>query len=83
MYFVSNRTGSKGGLDIWYSELDDKGHFSRPKNCGTKINTVGDELSPFYNQKENALYFSSTYHHGYGGLDIFKTTGALRMVSPS
>ena len=78
MYFVSDRVGTKGGLDIWYTELGERGHFSRPKNCGSRINTVGDEISPFYNQKEKTMYFSSNYHHGFGGMDIFKTNGKTK-----
>lgn len=78
LYFVSDRSGTKGGMDIWYAEMGDKGHFKAPRNCGTKINTVGDDISPFYNQSEGALYFSSTYHLGYGGYDGFKALGKTK-----
>lgn len=78
LYFVSDRTGTKGGLDIWYAEMGDKGHFKRPKNCGTKMNTNGDDISPFYNQAEETMYFSSNYHMGFGGFDAFASKGKLK-----
>ena len=78
LYFASDRPKSKGGLDIWYAEMNDDGHFKAPKNCGSKINTPGDDLSPFYNQKEQTLYFSSNYHLGFGGFDAFKSKGKTK-----
>lgn len=73
LYFVSNREGGKGGLDIWYSMVNKKGEFSTPKNLGSKINTDRDELTPFYDSKANALYFSSNGWISMGGQDIFKS----------
>ena len=72
LYFVSDREGGKGGLDIWYSAMNKKGEFSTPKNAGNKINSDRDERSPFFDSKTNTLYFSSDGWIGMGGLDIFK-----------
>ena len=83
LYFVSDRTGTKGGLDIWYAEMKDNKHFKTPKNCGTRINTPGDEISPFYHHSENTMYFSSNYHLGYGGLDVFKSSGDTKSWKPA
>ncbi|MEQ8521853.1 MAG: OmpA family protein, partial [Vicingaceae bacterium] len=74
MYFSSDRPGGKGGLDLWYSELKN-GVFTTPRNCGTRINTPGDEITPFYDIESNALYFSSDGHPGFGAMDIFKAYG--------
>lgn len=78
LYFVSDREGGKGGKDIWFAEyVTKKGEFKEPKNAG-KINTVFDEVSPFYDWKNKTLYFSSEGHPGIGGLDIFETIGELK-----
>ena len=68
IYFVSDRKGGKGGLDIWSSHIVNN-EFSAPKNVSS-INTAGDELSPFYHEKSASLYFSSDGYHTLGGLDV-------------
>jgi OOP family OmpA-OmpF porin len=73
LYFVSDREGGKGGLDIWASAVNKKGEFGTPKNLGSKINTDRDEVTPFYDSKSSTLYFSSNGWISMGGQDIFKT----------
>ncbi len=73
LYFVSDREGGKGGLDIWYAPLSKKGEFGAPKNAGNKINTDRDEVTPFWDTKTNTLYFSSNGWINMGGYDIFKS----------
>ncbi len=81
MYFSSNRAGGYGGYDIWYVNLTIAD--SKPINLGSVINTKGDEVTPHYCDDEEALYFSSNYHKGFGGFDIFRSEGALnRWTTP-
>jgi OOP family OmpA-OmpF porin len=76
IYFVSSRPEGRGGLDIWYTVWDDKKNvYSKVKNAGSKVNTLGDEMTPFYDLPTRTLYFSSTGHPGIGGLDIFRAFG--------
>lgn len=75
MYFVSNRVGSKGGMDIYYASMDEEGEFNAPKNLGSKINTKYDDVTPFYDDANDKLYFSSEGHAGFGGLDVFSVDG--------
>lgn len=78
LYFVSDRINGKGGLDIWYSIYDSKkGVFKEPRNCGRSVNTTGDEITPFFDNKNHTLYFSSNGRPNIGGFDIFKTVGEL------
>jgi len=71
LWFASNRAGGKGGFDIWKSKLSDPGVFSEPENAGDEINTSGNEICPF--EKPNGyFYFSSDFHPGMGGYDIFQ-----------
>lgn len=79
VYFVSDRPGSKGGMDIWYSVFDKReGVFKEPRNAGSKINTRGNECCPFYDEKNRTLYFSSDLRPGFGGYDIYISTGSAR-----
>ena len=70
LYFASDRPGGFGGADIWMSTFKD-GHFQAPVNLGSKINTAGEEQSPFIHYDNQTLYFSSDGHPGVGGIDIF------------
>ena len=75
LYFASDRTGSKGGMDIYYAERNKNGEFANPKNLGKAVNTKEDEVTPFYDQVNNRLLFSSEGHVGLGGLDVFGVEG--------
>ncbi len=72
IYFASNRKNSKaqGGIDLYSARMSSRGRFSKVKNLGTPINTAGDEMFP-YVADDGKLYFSSTGHPGFGGLDLF------------
>ena len=74
LFFVSDRPGGQGGLDIWYSQWQNN-RFSQPVNAGIEINTIGDDITPFYDTVSQKLYFSSEFHKGYGGFDIFYSKG--------
>ncbi len=71
LYFVSNRTGGFGGKDIWYCTRNDNGTWNGPFNCGPKINTSGNETSPFIHADNRTLYFCTDARVGMGGQDIF------------
>lgn len=73
LYFASDMAGGRGGVDIWYCELQRDGSWGAPRNAGSQINSTGDEMFPSVEGDE--LYFSSTGHIGMGGLDIFKAKG--------
>ncbi len=71
LYFVSNRPGGYGNMDIWKSVLTEKGTFSTPINLGPTINTSSDEMSPFIHTDNQTLYFASNGHPGMGDFDLF------------
>ena len=72
LYFVSDMPGGQGGKDIWKAEKQG-GSYGKPVNLGTAINTPGDEMFP-YVRDNGELYFSSNYHPGMGGYDLFMAT---------
>jgi OmpA-OmpF porin, OOP family len=77
LYFSSNRKlQSRGGYDIWYSVYDTASkRYRRPQNAGKQINTEQDEITPYYNSKENRLYFASNGLPNFGGFDVFSADG--------
>ncbi len=73
LYFASDRIGSFGQSDIYYTHRDSKGQWARPKNAGPIVNTRGSEVSPFFHPEHNVLYFSSDGHLlNFGEYDIYK-----------
>ncbi|MBA2613456.1 MAG: OmpA family protein [Bacteroidetes bacterium] len=72
LYFTSRMSGGYGGLDIWRCTYDAKANvWGQPTNAGPAVNTEGDEMYPTISDDGKKLYFSSNYHPGMGGLDIF------------
>jgi len=73
VYFASSREGGMGEMDIYYVTFEGNGNYSVPVNLGNIINTQGKEATPFFHQSTQTLFFSSTWHPGLGGFDIFKS----------
>lgn len=74
LYFSSDRSGGKGGFDIWRVALDENGNIKgNPENLDYPVNSEFDEKTPFYHQETSTLFFSSTGHNSIGGLDIYKS----------
>ncbi len=71
LFFVSDRTGGEGGMDIWQVEILENGQYGSPKNAGKGINSQEDEITPYFEEATQQLYFSSNWHYGLGGYDIF------------
>ena len=71
LYFVSNRPGGQGKMDLWKSTLTLQGSFGEPINLGKTINTAEDEMSPFIHMDNQTLYFASNGHVGMGDFDLF------------
>jgi tetratricopeptide (TPR) repeat protein/septal ring-binding cell division protein DamX len=77
IYFASNRPNGQGGMDLWFASRPiGEEEFGEAINLGPNVNTSGNEITPFFSAKENALYFSSDGHITMGGFDIMKAVGA-------
>ncbi len=68
LYFSANHPDGWGGYDIWVSERGPDG-WGAPVVMSRSINTIGNEKFPSVDG--DTLYFSSDFHPGMGGLDIF------------
>lgn len=73
LFFASNRAGGQGGMDIWYSKINKDGTYEAAMNAGKKVNSIEDDITPFFCKPCQELFFSSTWHKGLGGFDIFKS----------
>ncbi|HYC84595.1 MAG TPA: OmpA family protein [Chryseosolibacter sp.] len=74
LFFASDRLGSFGLSDIYYTVKDKKGAWTKAVNMGPIINTRGNEVSPFFHHKYNVLYFSSNGQPlNFGEFDIYKS----------
>jgi outer membrane protein OmpA-like peptidoglycan-associated protein len=70
LYYVSNREGGQGGLDIWVTHFTN-GKWGAPENLGPEINTPYDDIAPFIHFDNQTLYFASEGHPGMGDMDLF------------
>jgi hypothetical protein len=69
IYSADDQKGN-GGLDLWISSLENDGSFQKSVNLG-ELNSVENEVSPWFDPLLKRIYFSSTWHAGFGGYDIF------------
>ncbi|MFN4080307.1 MAG: carboxypeptidase regulatory-like domain-containing protein [Saprospiraceae bacterium] len=69
LFFASNRPGGSGGWDIYVSQWNGS-DWGFPQNLGPTLNTEGNEITPFFDG--TSLFFSSDWHKGMGGMDIFR-----------
>lgn len=81
LYFVSDEPSSLGGTDIYYVDINENGTFGKPVNIGNKVNTKGNETTPFI-AENNFLYYSSDGRSdSMGGMDIYAVEAFENTVS--
>ena len=69
LFYASDREGGYGGFDLYVSYRIGNS-WSAPENLGVTVNSLGNEITPFYDGL--SLYFASDFHKGFGGFDIFR-----------
>ncbi|MEQ8476959.1 MAG: OmpA family protein [Fulvivirga sp.] len=67
------REDSNGGRDLYVSFLNADSTWTEPLNLSNKVNTAGEESSPFLASDDKTLYFSSDGYSGFGSSDIYMT----------
>ena len=70
LYFTAKHPDGWGEFDI-YAVDRIAGEWDEPRLLGRNVNTIGNERFPYIDK--DTLYFSSDFHNGMGGLDIFRT----------
>lgn len=71
LYFSSDWHYGLGGLDVFRSEMDDKGNFGEPRNLGKPINSNRDDFAYIIADNKSSGYFSSNRDGGKGDDDIY------------
>jgi len=71
LYFAANFDDSYGGTDLYYVYTNNGQIMSAPINLGPRINSPGNEISPYI--FGGSLYFSSDVFYGLGGMDVYKS----------
>ncbi len=75
LYYVTDRPladGTENGLDIWYTVIRENGGFTDPVNV-RGVNSMGNEITPFFHTASNTLFYSSDSDLRLGGYDVFKS----------
>ena len=73
LYFASDRLSSYGGTDIFVVSINEDGTYGEPTNLGDKINTSGDEVTPYITENNILFYSSNGREDSYGNLDVYAT----------
>ncbi len=72
LYFCSNREGSMGGYDIYYSDLNQKtGEWGTPVQMKYPINDTYDNMTISFSSNGRYAYISSIRKGGFGSRDIY------------
>ena len=75
MYFISDRPGGLGDVDIWVTKrIAIDANWASPENLGPEINSPEPEMSAVISSDGLTLYFSSKRAGGFGWLDLWKST---------
>ena len=69
LYFVSDRPGGEGGMDVWVVKKIGE-EWGEPLNLGPAINTAANEVFPFIHP-DGTLYLASDRAGGAGKLDLY------------
>ncbi len=81
LFFVSDRSGGRGGKDVWVSHITWDGQFETPYSL--PINSTKDDVTPYFDRISQTLYFSSNGMKGVGGFDIFQSNKIGDMWAPA
>ncbi len=71
LYFASKGHVGLGNYDLFVSQLQNDGTWSKAKNLGYPINTCNEERSLIVDAGGKIAMFASERKEGYGGLDIY------------
>lgn len=77
LFFASDMPGGYGETDLYVVKVAEDGTMGSPINLGPTINTIGNELFPYF--RNGILYFSSDGHFGWGDLDVYQSKFSVNM----
>ncbi len=69
LFFASNRADGKGGMDVYSSTIKNAGNQFGKVRAVPKVNTIDNDIAPWYDTEKQRLYFASSWWDGFGGYD--------------
>jgi len=71
MYFSSYGKKGETGLDIYSAKILKDGSLDLPVRLPDSVNSLSDEMNPFFHAGSSTLIFASNRQSSLGGYDIF------------
>ncbi len=71
LFFSSNGHNTIGGYDVFKSEKDENGNWTKAVNLGTMINSPADDIYYSQDSLAESAYVSSGRAYGFGDMDIY------------
>ncbi len=71
LYFTSDGHPGLGGHDLFLSRKE-SGHWQKPQNMGTAVNSPDDDVSICVAPDGKKAYFASNRPGGEGGMDVYE-----------
>lgn len=81
IYFSSTGHFGMGEGDIYFSRMQNNGHWAKARNLGKPVNSSARELGIFLSADGQTGYFASNREGGHGGMDIYKFTLPTQLTS--
>jgi len=81
LIFASDREDTEGGLDLFYSQIRNGNQYGKVRAIKS-INSIENDVTPWWDSVQKRLYFSSSWHDGFGGYDVFYSVFNGRFESP-
>jgi len=80
LMFESDREGGEGDSDIWEATRTGIGEPWKVRNVGSNVNSSEDEVYPILSKDALTLVFASRREGGEGGMDLWMSKRASRLV---
>ncbi|MCC6700604.1 MAG: tetratricopeptide repeat protein [Fluviicola sp.] len=74
LIFSSNRKDGDGGMDLYFAVMKNSGNQFGKVKPFSSLNSIDNEITPWFDSKNNRLYFASQWWDGLGGYDIHYST---------
>lgn len=68
---VERKGDTQGDRDLYVSFPQKDSTWSKPKNLGPLVNSIGTEAAPFLSEDGTTLFFATNGRNGFGGSDIY------------
>lgn len=72
LFYASDAPGGKGKMDIWFVEINAAGQYGTPVNMAM-VNTPDNDITPYFHEPSQRLFFASEGLVNLGGYDIYET----------